>query len=121
MADTARHAHVARFHKWDRRVGGWVGRAKAMAFAVATLVAIGISWLAVAMLSGLAFWAVFVPVAGIGCYCAFQAWHNFTQERAASALVIEEVRRQVAPVDYSLRAASWVRGRIQRGGGGRRR
>ena len=114
MADSARHPLVAGFQEWDHRVGSWVGRAFGALYVVAALLCAGAGGYAATTLSGSVLLAVFIPLALLGCFSAFKAWRNFLHRRTASELVFEEVRRQAAPVDYSLRTANWVRKRVQR-------
>ena len=115
MADTARHPHVAGFQEWDQRLGNWVGRAFGALYVVAALLCTGTAGYAATALSGSVQLAVFVPLALLGSFSAFKAWRSFLHRRTASELIFDEVRRQAAPVDYSLRTANWVRERVQRG------
>ena len=116
MADSARHPHVAGIQEWDQRLGNWVGRAFGALYVVAALLCAGAGGYAATTLSGSVLLAVFVPLALLGSYSGFKAWRNFLHQRTASELIFEEVRRQAAPIDYSLRTANWVRERVQRGG-----
>lgn len=105
-------AHRAnQLREWDKKIGGWYGRAKGIAAMVGVLIAVSLAWGLSAMLTGSALWIAMLPVGGFVAFCLYHLLDNVVNTRSASELIMDEVQKNIAPLNTSLKVMRWFAGR----------